>query len=205
MTAHAIKHNQKPTAAPPSTVISDADNHLLPPLDDDDENDAYPANLMGKYNGGGNKKVKGGHSCRYRDDDYIKSLHGLYKEPKENDNNGCDNDDYNRDWDDMEEKEREYDDGDDDSVVDITAVRFFGMTDKEFLGKETDNKKKKEEEEEKRKGDENCGGKKRVVGVKRGKKTRGGINRSASKGGNEDDAESWDEHNFDVGGKEGAE
>ena len=32
MTEHAIKHNHKPTATPPSTVIVAADNHSLPPF-----------------------------------------------------------------------------------------------------------------------------------------------------------------------------
>ena len=34
---------------------------------------------------------------------------------------------------------------------------------------------------------------------------RGGIDRSASKGDNKDDAELWDGHDFDMGGKEWAE
>ena len=34
---------------------------------------------------------------------------------------------------------------------------------------------------------------------------RGGIDRSASKGDNEDDVDSWDEYDFDVDWKEGAE
>ena len=33
----------------------------------------------------------------------------------------------------------------------------------------------------------------------------GGIDRSASKGDTEDDVDSWEEHDFAVGGKEGAE
>ena len=32
LTEHAIKHNHKPTATPPSTVIAAADNHSLPPF-----------------------------------------------------------------------------------------------------------------------------------------------------------------------------
>ena len=43
----------------------------------------------------------------------------------------------------MEEKEREEDDDNNDDVVDITVVQFFGIPDKEFIGKETENKKKK--------------------------------------------------------------
>ena len=88
MTAHAIKHNHKPTATPPSTVIANADNHFLPPSEDDDDKYADPANLMGKYDGGGENKGKGGHRLRYRDDDKIEALHGLYEEPKENDDGG---------------------------------------------------------------------------------------------------------------------
>ena len=79
------------------------------------------------------------------------------------------------------------------------------MPDEAFLGKETENKKKKEEEEEKRKGGNDDGGKNSGGGAKREKKTRGDIDRSASKGDNEDNTDSWDEHDFDVGGKEGAE
>ena len=41
--------------------------------------------------------------------------------------------------------------------------------------------------------------------MNRGRKMRGGIDSSAPKGDNKDDAELWDEHDFDVGGKEGAE
>ena len=40
---------------------------------------------------------------------------------------------------------------------------------------------------------------------KRGQKIRGGIDGSASKGDNEDDADSLDEHDFDAEGKDGAE
>ena len=43
----------------------------------------------------------------------------------------------------MEEKEQEEDDDNNDDVVDITVVQFFGITDKESIGKETENKKKK--------------------------------------------------------------
>ena len=55
------------------------------------------------------------------------------------------------------------------------------MPDETFLGKETDNNKKKEEEEEKNKGEDDDGGNNSDVGAKRGKKMRGGIDRSASK------------------------
>ena len=51
MTAHAIKQNNKLTATPPSTFIATAENHLLHPLDNDDDIDADPADLMGKYDG----------------------------------------------------------------------------------------------------------------------------------------------------------
>ena len=49
--------------------------------DNDNSDDADPKNLTGKYNGEGKKKGKGG--CRrYRDDNEIEALHGLY-EPKD--------------------------------------------------------------------------------------------------------------------------
>ena len=128
------KKNHKPTDNLPSTVIAAADNHFLPPLDDDDGNDANTANLMGKYDGGGKKKGKGGHRCRYRDDNEIKALHGLCEEQKDDDDG---------DWGDVEEKEHEEDDGNDDDIVNITAVKFFDMPEEAFLGKETDIKKKK--------------------------------------------------------------
>ena len=70
----------------------------------------------------------------YRDDDKIEALHGLYEEPKEDDEGYCDNDDDNSDWDDLEEKEREEDDDDNNNIVNITAVQFFGMRDKAFIG-----------------------------------------------------------------------
>ena len=41
----------------------------------------------------------------------------------------------------MEEKEWEENDDNDDDVVDIAVVQFFGMPDKAFLGEETENKK----------------------------------------------------------------
>ena len=75
------------------------------------------------------------------------------------------------------------------------------MPDEAFLGKETENNKKEEEEEEKRKGDDDDGGKNSIGGVERGDNMRGVIDRSASKGDNEDDTDLWDEHDFDVGGK----
>ena len=80
MTANSIKHNHKQTATPSSTVIAATDNHFLPPLDDVDDNDSDPSNLIGKYDGGGKKKGKGGHRRRYRDNDKIEDLHGLYNE-----------------------------------------------------------------------------------------------------------------------------
>ena len=105
----------------------------------------------------------------------------------------------------MEEKKREEDDDNDDYVVEITAVQFFGMPDEAFLGKETDNNKKKEEENEKRKDGGDDSGKNSGGGAKRGENMRGGINMSASNGDSEDNAESWDGHDFDVGRKEGSE
>ena len=70
-------------------------------VDDDNGNDTDPADLMGKYDREGKKKGKGGRR-RYRDDDEIEDLHGLYEEPKDNDG---DRGDHNDDWDDMDEKE----------------------------------------------------------------------------------------------------
>ena len=84
------------------TVISAVDNHFLPPLDDDDDNDANPAELMGKFDVGGKKKLKGGQRRRYRDNDKIEDLHGLYKEPKDDDDGGRDGDNNDVDWEDME-------------------------------------------------------------------------------------------------------
>ena len=55
-TYHKNKHNS--TATPPSTVIAAVDNHFLPPSDDNDNNDSNPADLMGKYDGSGEKKGK---------------------------------------------------------------------------------------------------------------------------------------------------
>ena len=133
--ARAIKHNHKPTATPPSIVIADEYNHFFPPLDDANDNDSDPTDLMGKYDGRGKKKGKGWHHCRYKDDDNIKALHGIYEEPKDDDNDGHDNDDNSGDWYGMDYKEREEDNKDYDDVVDITAVQLFGMPDKEFFGK----------------------------------------------------------------------
>ena len=63
--------------------------------------------------------------------------------------------------------------------------------------------------EEDKKGNEGGGKKNGDSGrAKRGKKKRGGINGSVMKEKECDDygdAKSWDEHDFDVGGKEGAE
>ena len=189
MTAHAIKHNHKPTATPPLTFTAAADKQFLPPLDDNDYIDADPADLMGNYDGRGKNMGKGGHPCRYRDDNDIEALRGLYEEPNDEDNSGRDNDDNDGDWDDMEKKEREDDNDDDDDVVDITAVKFFGMPNEAFLGKETENNKKKEEEEEKSKGDNDDGVNNSGGGVKTGKKMRVDINIYASKGDNKDAAE----------------
>ena len=102
----------------------------------------------------------------------------------------------------MEEKEWEEDDGDGDDVVEINAVQLFGMPNEAFLGKGTDNRNKKEyEEEDNSKGYANDGCKNSGGGAKTGNKMRGGIDRYASKGDNEEDADSW--HNLDVGGKDG--
>ena len=69
-------------------------------MDDDDNGDySNPANLTGKCDIKGKKKGEGGR-CRYRDDDKVEALHGLYKEPKDYDG------DHDDDWDNMEEKER---------------------------------------------------------------------------------------------------
>ena len=89
----------------------------------------------------------------------------------------------------MEEKEREEGDGDNNDVVVITAVQLFCMTDEEVLGKEMDNKKKKDKED-KRKGNDDGGVNNSDGGAKRGKKMRVGINIPASKGDNEDAADS---------------
>ena len=134
---------------PPSTGIDAADNHFLPPSDDNYDNDADPVDLMGKYVGRGKKKGEGGHRHMYRDDNDIKALHGLYKEPKYDNDDGRDNDN-NGDcnWEDMEEKKQEQDADDDDDVVNITAVQLFGIPEELFLGKETENKKKKKKKEE---------------------------------------------------------
>ena len=105
---------------------------------------------MGKYGDRGKKKGKGGHRCRYMENDQINALCGLYKDPKDNDDDGRDNDNNNDDRDYMEEKEQEEDNNGDDDVVDITAVQLFGMPGKAFLGKETENKKKKEEQKDKK-------------------------------------------------------
>ena len=70
------------------------------------------------------------------DNSEINALHSLYEEP---------NDDNEKiDWDNMEEKGRVEDNDDDNDAVYITVVQFSGMSDEEFLGKETDNNKKKE-------------------------------------------------------------
>ena len=99
---------------------------------------------MGKYKGGGKKKGKGEHCRRHRnDDDDIKALRGLYKEPKDDDNDWREDDDKDQDWDDIEEKEPEEDNDDENDVVRITAVQLFGMPAEAFISKETENKRKK--------------------------------------------------------------
>ena len=126
---------------------------------------------MGKCDGGEKKKGKGGHCHRYRYDNKIEYLRGLYKEPKYDDDNVREDDDNSGNWDDMDEKQREEDDDDDDDAVDITGVQFFGVTDEAFLGKDKDNKKKKGEKKSKGKDDES--GINSGVGAKRGKKMKG--------------------------------
>ena len=61
--------------------------------DNDNRNDANPANLTGKYDSKGNNRGKGGR-LRYKDDDNIKDLHGLYDDPKDNNDDHCDHGDY---------------------------------------------------------------------------------------------------------------
>ena len=76
-----------------SETESESDNY-------DNSDDADPDNLTGKYDGEGKKKGKGGRR-RYRDDNEIETLHGLY-EPKEgNGERGY----HDENWEDMEEKE----------------------------------------------------------------------------------------------------
>ena len=60
---------------------------------------------MVKYDGRRKKKVKGGHCLRYRDNDEIEALHGLYNQPKDNYKDVGDDEDKYGNWDDMEEKE----------------------------------------------------------------------------------------------------
>ena len=117
--AQDIKQNHKPTATPSSTVISAADNHFLPPLDNDNDHDGDPAELVEKYDGMGKKKGEEGHCRRYWDENNIDDLHGLYKELQDNGDNSRGNDDNNGNWDTTEEKEREDDDVDDDDIVNI--------------------------------------------------------------------------------------
>ena len=83
------------------------------------------------------KKGKGGRH-RYRDNNKIEAIHGLYEEPKDEDG---DRGDHDENWDDMEEKERENKD-DNDNIIGITAAQFFGIPDEAFLIK---NNKKTEE------------------------------------------------------------
>ena len=152
---------------------------------------------MGKYDGRGKNKGKVGHRCRYRDNNEIKDLHGLYEEPKDEYNDDRrDDDHYDGDWEETEEKEWEEDDDEANDVVNITAVQLFGIPDEAFISKEMENNKKEKEEKEKSKGDDNDVRKKSGNGVNRGKKIRGCIDRSAFKGDNEDGTDSWDEHDF---------
>ena len=140
--------------------------------------------MMGKYDGKGKKNGKGIHCRSYMDDYKIKDLHSLYEELKDDDDNHYSRDDDNDDgdWGDMEEKEPEEDNDGDNVVVNFTAVKLFGMPDEAFLDKETENKNYKEDK--KSKGDGDYGDKNSGGGAKKGKKMRGGINRSASKGDN---------------------
>ena len=110
--------------------------------DDDNSDDADPVDLTGKYDGDGKKKGKGGRR-RYRNDNEIEALHGLYKRKDDDGERG----NHDEDWEDMEEKELE---NEDDDVNDITAAKFFGTTDEAFLikkNKKTEEKKGKESDE----------------------------------------------------------
>ena len=114
-------------------------------MDENDNGDyANPADLTGKYNSEIKKKGKVGR-CRYRGDDKVEALHGLYEEP--NDDDG----DYDDDWDDMEEKERE---NKDDNVIDVTAAQFFGTPDYAFIIKKNEKTGDKKGDD----GDKNNGG-----------------------------------------------
>ena len=95
--------------------------------DNDNGDDADPADMMGKYDGKGNKKEKGGR-CRYRGNNKIKALHGLCEKPNDGDGECGDHDD---DWDVMKEMEQENEDVDD-NIINITAAQLFGTPDKVF-------------------------------------------------------------------------
>ena len=49
-----------------------------------------------------NNKGKEGHRCRYRDDNEIKALHGLYEEPKDDNKDGRDYENDGGNWDEMD-------------------------------------------------------------------------------------------------------
>ena len=76
----------------------DDDESKLELDNDDNGDDAYPVDLTVKYAGEENKKGSGGR-CRYRDDDDIEALHGLYEDTKDYDGDCGEQDD---DWGDME-------------------------------------------------------------------------------------------------------
>ena len=119
---------------------------------------------MGKYDGEGKKNGKGRHR-RYRDDNDIEAIHGLY-EPKDDDRERGYHD---GNWEDMEEKEWE---NEDDDVIDITTAQFFGTPNQAFLIK----KNKKTEEKKGDDGNNNSSG-----DAKRGEKKSKGINGSVPK------------------------
>ena len=67
--------------------------------DYDNSDDADPDDLTGKYNDEGKRKGKG-ERCRYRDENDIEALHGLYETKDDDGEHGYHDDD----WEDMEEK-----------------------------------------------------------------------------------------------------
>ena len=85
-----------------SELESESESELESESESDDNgnsNDANPDDLTGKYENEGKRKGKGGRR-RYRDDNEINALHGLYK-PKDDDGECGYHDD---DSEDMEEK-----------------------------------------------------------------------------------------------------
>ena len=112
--------------------------------DNDNSNDTDLYDMSGKYDSKGYNKGKGGR-CKYKYDDKIKDIHGLYEEPKEDDRDHCDHDE---DWDNMEEKEWDNEE-DDEDVIDITAAQLLGTPNEAFLIK-------KNKKTEAKKGDGGC-------------------------------------------------